>query len=88
MSKKNVKVAKVRKHAVNAPTLEEVAVGLALASLYNEKEGAAVASRRTLAEITHYSEKRVRTTVRRMAENGRWTVTASGNRAKRFTPSV
>lgn len=88
MSKKNVKVSTVRQHAVKAPTLEEVAVGLALTSLYDEKQGAAVASRRTLAEITHYSEKRVRTTVRRMTENGRWNVTTSGNRAKRFTPAL
>lgn len=82
----NKKQNTVMKFARNAPTIEAVSLEMALASVYDESTGVAVASRATLSEMTHYTEKRVRTQTRRLVESGRWEVVARGNEAKVFAP--
>lgn len=63
---------KVRKRNLNAGSIETISVGLALSSLYDPHTGVAVAPRSRLAGMTHYSEKRTRTAVRRLIESGVW----------------
>lgn len=63
---------KVRKRNLNAGSIETISVGLALSSLYDPHTGVAVAPRSRLARMTHYSEKRTRTAVRRLIEAGVW----------------
>lgn len=82
------KQATVERFARTAPTLEGVSVELALAALYDEEAGVAVASRSTLAHLTHYSEKRVRTQVKALARSNRWQVTSVGSKAKVFQPVI
>lgn len=77
----------IERFARKADTIEGLSVEMALASLYNEKTGVAVASRAQLAKMTHYTEKRVRTQIARLRKSGRWQVIDNGNFAKTFIPA-
>lgn len=76
----------VEKYARTSPTIEGLSVETAVATFYDEETGTATVPRSALAELTHYSEKRVRTQVERMEKSGRWAIARDGNKAKTFTP--
>jgi len=87
MTTRKPALSRVEAFARKAPSLEGVSIELALSSLYDPTTGTAVASREALAQITHYSEKRVRTLTKGLVKSGRWNVTSDHTNApKTFSP--
>lgn len=89
MTARKPAASRVEAFARKAPTLEGVSIELALSSLYDPTTGTTVASREALAQITHYSEKRIRTLTKGLSKTGRWTVTSNtATSAKTFAPAL